>query len=172
MGLRRLAAPFDVLQLLVDLRQRLPERLHDGLDRSLTAVQIDGGGLLKLAKRSPGELKKRLVVVLQRVGREGGEGIAKLGFRGLQQGQLFRRYLTCRNELGGKSRRFLTRARKVLLEPGALRLAMDDQRPQFRDSPGLQNHPGDAANCQSDSHPDGKGREDDGLHVVKCTASV
>ena len=75
--LRAGALRLDFLQLGVDLTQRLLERFDEPIDGALTMVQINRGLLLEFAERRLRELKERLVVRPQRIGRHGCERFAQ-----------------------------------------------------------------------------------------------
>ena len=90
----------DFLQLAVDLRERFLERLHEILDRLVTAIEIKLRGLLELGERRLCEIEKRLVVVAQGIRGERGERLAQFLFSVFEEGEL----VGCGAPLGGKFR--------------------------------------------------------------------
>jgi hypothetical protein len=95
----------DLGELAVDLAQRLPQGVHELLDCLVTAVEVELCRLLELAKRRPGEIEKRLIVLPQRVGRERRKRIPKFDFGVFEESQFFTGAPALGGELG--------------LEPGA-----------------------------------------------------
>jgi hypothetical protein len=65
-GVRADAILLHLLQLRVDLRQRLFEGLHELLDRAVASIQIELCALLEFRQRGSGKIQKRLVVPPQR----------------------------------------------------------------------------------------------------------
>ena len=70
------------------------------------------------AERVAGELEERLVVVAKRLGREGGERVAKLDFRVTQELELGLARLAFRIQLRLDADALLARSRKFTLQPG------------------------------------------------------
>ncbi len=76
------------LGLAAEFFQGFVDRLDQGIDGLAAGFQFALGGLLKTAQVLFGEVQESLVIALQRLGRECAEGIGKLDFGRLQQGQL------------------------------------------------------------------------------------
>jgi hypothetical protein len=95
---RRGALAFDVLQLGVDLGQRLAQRRDEIVDRFLPAGQIGRGGRLQFAELFLRQVEKARVVLRQDVGGNRGEGVLQRVACLLEDGELLGGVLLLRLE--------------------------------------------------------------------------